>query len=108
MAEEYDNNEGGELVLEKTPTREKAKEPPKWAVVMLNDDFTPMHFVVELLVRVFQKSADEAENITWEIHNKGKGSAGVYTRDVAETKVSLANSIAQQAKHPFKCQLEQA
>jgi len=108
MSEEFDNRDGGEMVIERAPEKEKLKEPPKWAVVMLNDDYTPMEFVVELLVRIFRKSADEAEAIMWDVHKKGKGIAGVYTKDIAETKVVQANTIAQQAKHPFRCELEQA
>ena len=84
------------------------KEPPKWAVVMLNDDYTPMEFVVQLLVNLFRKSTDEAEAIMWDIHKKGKGIAGVYTRDIAETKMLQANATAQKHKHPFKCVTEQA
>lgn len=108
MSEPTEHNDGGEIVLERTPAREKLKEPPKFAVVMLNDDFTPMDFVVLLLVNLFRKSQDEAEAIMLEVHKKGKGVAGVYTKDIAETKVMQANSIAQQHEHPFRCDLEQA
>ena len=107
MAEEYDND-GGEIVIEKAPEREKLREPPKWAVIMLNDDYTPMEFVVGLLINVFKKTADEAEAIMWDVHKKGKGVAGVYIKDIAETKMVQANTIAQRSKHPFKCTVEQA
>jgi ATP-dependent Clp protease adaptor protein ClpS len=97
---------GGEIVLERVPTRQAAKEPPKFAVVLLNDDFTPMDFVVLLLINLFRKSQDEAEAIMLDVHNKGKGIAGVYTKDIAETRVHQANSIAQENEHPFRCQME--
>ena len=103
----YDDKEGsGEIVLERTPTRQAAAEPPKFAVVMLNDDFTPMDFVVMLLTNLFRKSQDEAEAIMMDVHNKGKGIAGVYTKDIAETRVYQANGIAQENEHPFRCQME--
>ena len=103
---DHDEQKGGEIVLERTPARQTAKEPPKFAVVLLNDDFTPMDFVVLLLTNLFRKSPDEAEAIMLDVHNKGKGIAGVYTKDIAETRVHQANSIAQENGHPFLCSVE--
>lgn len=99
---------GGDIVIERTPLKKKQKlaPPPKYAVVLLNDDFTPIDFVIAILMRMFNKSADEAEAITMDVHKKGKGIAGVYTKDIAETKVRQVNTIAQQNQHPFLCQVE--
>jgi len=104
----YDEDKGDTHVIERVPMRQKLQEPPKFAVVMLNDDFTPMDFVVLLLTKLFRKSQDEAEVIMTEVHEKGKGVAGIYTKDIAETRVHQANSIAQKNEHPFRCQVEPA
>lgn len=101
-------DDGDSLVIERSPARQKLAPPPKYAVVILNDDFTPMDFVVELLTKLFKKSQDEAENIMIEVHEKGKGIAGLYTRDIAESRVLQANTISQQNKHPLKCEMESA
>jgi len=105
---EHDQKGSGEIVLERNPARQKLQEPPKYKVVMLNDDFTPMDFVVLLLVNLFRKTSDEAEAIMTEVHEKGKGVAGIYTKDIAETRVHQANSIAQKHEHLFRCQIEPA
>ncbi len=99
---------GDSMVIERSPLkkRQKLALPPKYAVVMLNDDFTPMDFVVMLLIKLFQKSQDEAEAIMTEVHKNGKGVAGLYTRDIAEARVHQANTIAQANEHPFKCEME--
>ncbi len=105
-----ERRDGGELVIERPPLIEKKKQklapPPKYVVVILNDDYTPMDFVVLLLVKLFKKSQDEAEAIMTEVHEKGKGIAGCYTKDIAEARVMQANSIAQNSQHPLKCEME--
>lgn len=101
-----DNDGNYDIVLDHAPVKQKLKPPPMYAVVMLNDDFTPMDFVVAVLVNMFRKSSDEAEAIMMDIHKKGKGIAGIFTKDIAETKVRQVNSVAQQQKHPFLCQVE--
>ena len=75
---------------------------------MQNDDFTPMDFVVAILMKVFKKSVDEAEQLMMEVHKKGKGVAGVYTFEIAETKVSQVMNAAKRAQHPLQCTLEKA
>jgi ATP-dependent Clp protease adaptor protein ClpS len=99
---------GDSMVIERAPLTKKQKlaPPPRYAVIMLNDDFTPMDFVVMLLTKLFKKSQDEAEAIMIEVHKKGKGVAGLYTRDIAEARVHQANAIAQANEHPFKCEME--
>lgn len=84
----------------------RVEEPPFYKVVLLNDDFTPMDFVVQLLMRFFQKNHEEATRIMLSIHHKGVGVCGVYTRDIAETKVTLVNQFSKQHGHPLKCQME--
>lgn len=84
----------------------KTKEPPLYRVLLLNDDFTPMDFVVEILEKHFQKSRAEATRIMLQVHYQGAGLCGIYPKDVAETKVTLVNQHARSSGHPLKCQLE--
>lgn len=94
-------------VIEREPDAKKKVDRPKnYRVVMLNDDFTPMDFVVGVLVEVFHKGAEEAFAIMLEVHKSGRGIAGVYQRDVAETKAALAMDYARNRGHPFKCDVE--
>ncbi|MBF0308044.1 MAG: ATP-dependent Clp protease adapter ClpS [Magnetococcales bacterium] len=93
---------------EETLTRTRVKEPSLFKVVLLNDDFTPMDFVVDLLMGLFQKSEEEATTIMLNIHHKGQGLCGIYTRDIAETKVNQVHALARNADHPLKCRMEKA
>ncbi len=85
---------------------ERVKKPDMYKVIMLNDDFTTMEFVVDVLVFVFQKSAAQATNIMLDIHRKGKGLAGVYTYDIAATKVDIVHNMAKKHEFPLKCTIE--
>ncbi|RMH53022.1 MAG: ATP-dependent Clp protease adapter ClpS [Zetaproteobacteria bacterium] len=87
-------------------TRQRLKPPPLYRVVLLNDDFTPMDFVTELLCSLFHKPRDEAERIMLQIHHQGRGVGGVYPLDVAETKQYQALSISRRAGHPLRCVVE--
>jgi ATP-dependent Clp protease adaptor protein ClpS len=100
-------NEGqGVAVAEKAAL---ALEPPRlYQVVMLNDDFTPMEFVVFVLQEHFRHDIDTATQIMLKIHHEGRGVCGVYTKDVAATKVELVLAAARQAGHPLQCILETA
>lgn len=80
--------------------------PPLYQVVLLNDDYTPMDFVVDILQTHFRKGLDEATMIMLNIHHHGRGVCGVYTKDVAQTKVELVMAEAQQAQHPLQCIME--
>lgn len=82
------------------------KRPPKYRVVLHNDDFTPIDFVVRLVSQVFRKSLQEAADITLEVHNKGCAVAGIYTREIAETKRAIAESIARKNEHPLMVSME--
>lgn len=84
----------------------KTKRPPYFKVVLLNDDFTPMDFVVFLLKDIFHKSHGEAVNTMLEIHHQGAGICGIYTRDVAETKAELAVTLARRSEYPLQCRVE--
>ena len=107
MAGKNGNNEDGEgktgLV---TKTRPKTKKPSLYKVLLLNDDYTPMEFVVHVLERYFHKNRDEATRIMWHVHQKGVGVCGVFTYEVAETKVAQVMDLARQNQHPLQCRME--
>ncbi|MCH4090159.1 ATP-dependent Clp protease adapter ClpS [Acetobacter sp.] len=84
----------------------KTRKPSMYKVLMLNDDYTPMEFVVHVLERFFNKSRDEATNIMLHVHKKGVGVCGVFTYEVAESKVSLVMDLARQNQHPLQCTIE--
>lgn len=89
-----------------TRTRPKTKKPSLYRVVMLNDDFTPMEFVVEVLMRIFNKSPEEATQIMLHVHQNGVGVCGVFTFEIAETKVAQVMDLARRAQHPLQCTME--
>ena len=98
-------------VEEKDPTtgsREKLKRPQKYTVVFLNDDFTPMEFVVQILKEIFGQGDEAAYSIMLAIHNQGRGKVGLYTFEVAETKVSTTMDLARRHGHPLRCDIEPA
>ena len=86
----------------------KAKRPSPFKVVMLNDDYTPMDFVVQVLKEVYRKSHEEAVGVMTEVHQKGSGICGIYTRDVAETKAELTAAVAKKHEYPLQCRVEMA
>ena len=86
----------------------KTKRPPFFKVVVLNDDYTPMDFVVFLLKDIFRKTQEEAVSIMLEVHNKGSGVCGIYTRDVAETKAETVLTVARRNEYPLQCRVEKA
>ena len=86
--------------------RPKTRKPAMYKVLMLNDDYTPMEFVVHVLERFFQKSREEATRIMLQVHQKGIGICGVYTREIAESKVRQVSAFAQEHQHPLQCTLE--
>ena len=89
-----------------TKTRPKTKKPSLYKVLLLNDDYTPMEFVVHVLERYFSKGRDEATRIMLHVHQKGVGICGVYTYEVAETKVTQVMDFSRQHGHPLQCTLE--
>ena len=90
----------------KSETDRKVEEPPMYRVLLLNDDYTTMEFVVEVLVYVFQKSAEEATRIMLDVHRSGVGICGIYPYEVAETKVNTVDSLARENDFPLKCIME--
>jgi ATP-dependent Clp protease adaptor protein ClpS len=84
----------------------KTKKPSMYKVLMLNDDYTPMEFVVHILERFFSKNREEATRIMLHVHRRGVGICGVYTYEVAETKVTQVMDFARQHQHPLQCTLE--
>ena len=90
-----------------TTDREALQEPPLYKVLLHNDDYTTMEFVVMVLVTVFAKNSDEATRIMLNVHHQGIGIAGVYTREVAETKVAIVHRLARRHQFPLNCTLEQ-
>lgn len=103
--DDHQNDEGG-LAVE--PARPKLKRPPLFKVILLNDDYTPMEFVVLVLERFFQKDKETATRIMLHVHTRGVGVCGVYTKDVAETKVTQVNEFARANQHPLMCDMEEA
>lgn len=97
---------GGDLAVE--AVKPKLKKPPLYSVVLLNDDFTPMEFVVEVLQMFFTLSTENATRIMLHVHTKGKGVCGVFTREIAETKVAQVNQYSRENKHPLLCEMEEA
>jgi ATP-dependent Clp protease adaptor protein ClpS len=89
-----------------TLTRTRTKKPSMYKVLMLNDDYTPMEFVVDVLQNIFQKNREEATEIMLHVHQKGVGVCGVYTYEVAETKVTQTVDYARKNQHPLQCTLE--
>ena len=100
-----DQNQAGGALKERI--QEKTKEPALYGVVLLNDDYTPMQFVVDILESVFEKMPAEAHRIMMQVHLNGRGIAGVYPWEVAETKADKVASLASSAGHPLRATVEE-
>ena len=85
---------------------EKLKEPDQYKVIFLNDDYTPMDFVVEVLLAIFHKTIEDANKIMLDVHKKGRGIVGVYTWDIAVTKAEQVHTAAKENEFPLKCVVE--
>jgi ATP-dependent Clp protease adaptor protein ClpS len=105
-----DKRDGNRGVVTGVVTKNKARtqKPPMYKVLLLNDDYTPMEFVVHVLERHFNKTRDEATRIMLHVHQKGIGMCGVFTYEVAETKVTQVVDYARQNQHPLQCTMEKA
>ena len=105
---EHDNDQsgGGSGTGVATRSKPKTKKPSMYKVLMLNDDFTPMEFVVHVLERFFSKGREEATRIMLHVHRRGVGICGVYPYEIAETKVTQVMDFARQHQHPLRCTLE--
>jgi ATP-dependent Clp protease adaptor protein ClpS len=98
-------DKGNLLILE---SKTLVKRPPLFRVVMLNDDYTPMDFVVDVLKSVFRMAHEDALSTMLQIHHQGAASCGIFTRDVAETKAEMAVNLAKEHEYPLQCLIEQA
>jgi ATP-dependent Clp protease adaptor protein ClpS len=97
----------GEIVTERrTKEQTRTKKPPLYKCILLNDDYTPMEFVVEILKQVFHKAHAEATRIMLHVHQNGMGVAGIYPYEIAETKVRTVEELARESQYPLKCVLE--
>ncbi len=105
MTEQEQIRHDEELAVQEV--RPKTKKPPMYKVILLNDDYTPMEFVVHILEGFFNVNREQATRIMLHVHTRGKGICGVYTRDVAETKVAQVNDYSRVNDHPLLCAMEQ-
>ncbi len=102
---EEERHGGQDLAVEEA--RPKLKQPPLYQVVLINDDYTPMEFVVDILESIFGMERTRATQVMLEVHTKGKGVCGVFNYEIAETKVAQVMGIAKQHQHPLLCTMEQ-
>ncbi|MCP5160563.1 MAG: ATP-dependent Clp protease adapter ClpS [Hahellaceae bacterium] len=97
------DDEGGLLVA---PAKPALKKPSMFKVIMLNDDYTPMDFVIEVLIKFFGMNEEKATQVMMVVHTQGRAVCGVYTRDIAETKAAQVNQYSSECAHPLLCELE--
>ncbi|WP_235898578.1 ATP-dependent Clp protease adapter ClpS [Parahaliea maris] len=103
LAKEGEKHDGSLALQEAKP---ELKRPPLFKVVLINDDYTPMEFVVEVLETFFRMNREQATHVMLTVHTKGKGVCGIYTRDIAETKAAQVNQYARENEHPLLCEIE--
>ncbi|MSQ99645.1 MAG: ATP-dependent Clp protease adapter ClpS [Xanthomonadales bacterium] len=106
MAQELEYRKGQGTELEEA--RPEVELPPMYRVILLNDDYTPMDFVIEILRLFFNMNHDRATQVMLHVHTRGKGVCGVFTYEIAETKVVQVNEFSRQNEHPLKCTMEKA
>ncbi len=99
-------DDGGEGGLAIAPAKPKLKRPPLYRVILLNDDYTPMEFVVHVLEQFFGMNREKATQVMLAVHTKGKGVCGIYPQDIAETKAAQVNQSARDSGHPLLCEVE--
>ena len=98
---------GSPEVITRTKTEKKVKQPPLYRVLLHNDDYTTMEFVVHVLQSIFNHEETEATQIMLHVHRKGIGVAGVFTKEVAETKVEQTHALAREHEYPLRCSIEE-
>jgi ATP-dependent Clp protease adaptor protein ClpS len=103
MSIEEDHSDGALALQESKP---ELKRPPLFKVVLINDDYTPMEFVVEVLEVFFRMNREQATHVMLTVHTQGKGVCGIFTRDIAETKSAQVNQYARENEHPLLCEIE--
>ena len=107
VAENEGDGERGTGILE-APAKPALKKPPLYRVTLLNDDYTPMDFVVDVLMKFFGMNEEKATQVMLLVHTQGKAVCGVYTRDIAETKAAQVNQYSSECEHPLLCEIERA
>ncbi len=103
LAKEEEHHDGDILLQESEP---ELKRPPLYKVVLLNDDYTPMEFVVEVLEVFFRMNREQATHVMLTVHTQGKGVCGIFTRDIAESKAAQVNQYSRDNEHPLLCEIE--
>lgn len=106
MSDQNQNHRDDDLALKEA--KPELKQPPQYKVMLLNDDYTPMEYVVHVLEGFFGMNREKATQIMLHVHTRGRGVCGTYTRDVAETKVEMVNAHSRENQHPLKCVMEEA
>ena len=106
MSERERHNQGDGLAVQ--TAKPKLKRPPLYKVMLLNDDYTPMEFVIQVLETFFRMDHEKATQIMLHVHTRGVGVCGVYTKDIAETKVQQVNDYSRNNQHPLLCTMEEA
>ncbi len=97
-----------EKIIGELSERPDVKPPSMYKVILLNDDYTPMDFVEDILMRFFSKSEEQSQTITMQVHNQGRGICGVYPKDIAESKALQVESFSRQHNHPLQCIAEKS
>jgi ATP-dependent Clp protease adaptor protein ClpS len=103
-----DEQPGRQDDLSVAPEKPALKRPARYRVVLLNDDYTPMDFVVDVLMKFFGMNEEKATQVMLLVHTQGKAVCGVYTRDIAETKAAQVNQYSSECEHPLLCEIERA
>ncbi len=104
MGDREQRDSEGDVALKES--RPELKRPPLYKVVLINDDYTPMEFVVEVLEIFFRMNREQATHVMLTVHTQGKGVCGIFTRDIAETKAAQVNQYARENEHPLLCEIE--
>jgi ATP-dependent Clp protease adaptor protein ClpS len=108
MPRKHEHNHAGDHGAMVETSKPETARPPLYSVLLLNDDYTPMDFVVEVLMRFFAMNLEKATQVMLHVHTRGRGVCGVFTRDVAESKVAQVNEYARVNQHPLLCTMEKA
>ena len=107
MSQDYEEDGPGHGLAVET-AKPRLQRPPLYSVFLLNDDYTPMEFVVDVLQRFFAMGREKATQVMLHVHTRGKGICGVFTYEVAETKVTAVNEYSREHQHPLMCSMEEA
>ncbi len=106
LSQEGEGDEGNRGGLALQESKPALKRPPLFKVILINDDYTPMEFVVEVLEMFFRMNREQATHVMLTVHTQGKGVCGIFTRDIAETKAAQVNQYAREHEHPLLCEIE--